>query len=89
MDSINRDSFVVVTDSQSALMAIEIFNSRHPIVMEIQEWLYCLHSKHKAIQFCWSPSHIGISLNEVADINAKAAVRYLPVSNQNLPFTII
>ena len=80
-------SFVIASDSQSALAAIERFNPVHPLVMEIQEWLYLIFSLHKNVQFCWVPSHIGIQLNEIADTEAKSAIRERGISNVALPCT--
>ena len=68
-------------------MAIESYNSKHPLVMEIQQWLYLIFERHKKVEFCWVPSHIGISSNELADSNAKAAVHDLPVCNKGLPYS--
>ena len=77
----------MLSDSRSALLAIEAYNSKHPLIMEIQQWLYLIFSKHKKVEFCWVPSHTGISSNEIADANAKAAVHELQICNKNLPYT--
>ena len=82
-----QEYFVIVSDSQSALMAIETFNPSHPIVIEIQEWLFLDFDTHKNVQFCWVPSHVGVLLNELVDKEAKAAIRERSVSNRALPFT--
>ena len=64
--------FVIYTDSYSSILAIQKFNSFHPLVRKAQEWLFKLHSKFK-IHFCWIPSHVGIRRNEVVDAAAKDA----------------
>ena len=46
-------SFVIVSDSRSALMAIESYNSPHPIVIEIQEWFHLITTQQKEVKFCW------------------------------------
>ena len=53
-------AFVIVWDSRSALTVMEAFNAHHPLVLEIQEWLFLLSMKQKNIQFCWVPSHVGV-----------------------------
>ena len=85
--TMQQEYFVIVSDSQSALTAIERFNSSHPIVIEIQEWLFLIFSIHKNVQFCWVPSHVGVPLNESADKEAKSAIRERGVSNKALPYT--
>lgn len=80
-------SFIIVSDSRSALMAIETFNSVHPIVMEIQQWLYMIFRRHKIIEFCWVPSHVGVSSNELADSEAKLAITDNAISDKCLPYS--
>ena len=57
----------IFTDSRNALYAIEIYNSDHPIVSEIRDWLIQLQSRHHSIQLCWVSSHIDSASNERAD----------------------
>ena len=85
--TMREQSFVIVSDSRSALLAIEAYNSKHPLIMEIQQWLYFIFSKHKKVEFCWVPSHTGISSNEKADENAKTAVHEMQICDKNLPYT--
>ena len=65
-DDTNRN-FTIFTDSRSALQAIEIYNSDHPIVSKIRDWLTQLQPRHKTTQLCWVPSHIDIVGNDRAD----------------------
>ena len=60
------------------------FNPFHPLVLDILEWLFLLSCKHKVVQFCWVPSHIGIAGNEEADRLAKEGSVKLPLI-QGLP----
>ena len=84
---LKQKSFVIVSDSRSALMAIESYNSPHPIVVEIQEWFYLITRQQKVVKFCWVPSHVGITLNETADNKAKLAIQERQVTQRSLPFS--
>ena len=76
-----------MSDSRSALMAIEGYNSSHPIIIEIQEWCYLITRQQKVVKFCWVPSHIGVTMNEIADEKAKLAIRERQVFDRSLPYT--
>ena len=78
-------NFVLFTDSSSAIAAIKQFNSKHPIVGEIREWLFKLHTKFKKVQFCWVPAHVGIQGNEIADKLAKQATKFPNVKFDSVP----
>ena len=66
-------NFVIYSDSWSALEAIKSFNSFHPLIQKVQEWLFWISCRRKSVHFCWVPSHVGIHGNEVADAKAKDA----------------
>ena len=83
--SLNEYHFVIFSDSQSALQALEVFNSLHPLVLEILEWLLLARRKGKEITFCWVPAHVGIMGNEKADEVAKFAALKLPPRDCALP----
>ena len=70
----NHRTFTIVSDSRSALQAIETPSADHPIISEIQSSIIELNARRKTVHFCWAPSHVGISGNERADAEAKAAV---------------
>ena len=53
------NSFVVYSDSRSALQSVCDPFCDHPIVVEIHRWLYLLSARGKTISFCWVPSHVG------------------------------
>jgi ribonuclease HI len=74
----DAQSFAIFSDSKSALQALQIYNNNHPIVQQINRWLIRLHSRHKDIQLCWVPSHVGIAGNERADEAAKQAANSNP-----------
>ena len=66
-------SFTVYSDSRSVLHSIASCNDSHPVVCQIHDWLIRLSSRHKTVQFCWVPSHVGILGNEEADQAARSA----------------
>ncbi|XP_069942581.1 uncharacterized protein [Cherax quadricarinatus] len=81
-------SFVVVSDSLSALQAIRKFDTSHPLVLRIQLWLCRISTKHKDIVFCWVPGHVDVQGNEQADTAARSAVHDLPISYRGVPFLV-
>ena len=54
-------------------MALRSFNPSDPLVQDILTRLTSLDRVGKSIQFCWIPSHVGITGNELADAAAKRA----------------
>ena len=57
------------SDSQSALQAL-LFKWDHPTVQTILIFLVLIHTV-----FCWLPSHMGITGNEISNSAAKAALQ--------------
>ncbi|XP_017475272.1 PREDICTED: uncharacterized protein LOC108365673 isoform X5 [Rhagoletis zephyria] len=72
--AINNDSkkVAIFTDSQSAIKALKSRTTHNFLVAEIHNKLY--HSQIENIAIVWTPSHVGITINEKADIAAKTAV---------------
>ncbi|GFU75016.1 RNase H domain-containing protein [Trichonephila clavipes] len=65
----------------SVLEAIENYKDRcHPVVGDIIDITSRLHDKGCDIQFCWIPSHVGITGNEQADIASWSAATELPLT---------
>ena len=66
-------SYMVCSDSKSALQAIHVLYSPHHLVVNIQCYLAKLHLRGYTVKFCWTPGHVGIEGNEQADLAAKMA----------------
>jgi ribonuclease HI/exonuclease III len=64
-------SFVICSDSRSSLEVLSKDRIDHPIVLRIRKQLIHLKGCGKDVAFCWSPAHVGISGNELADAAAK------------------
>ncbi|KAK3878414.1 hypothetical protein Pcinc_016998 [Petrolisthes cinctipes] len=69
-----QPSFIIFSDSCIALQALCNFNSSHPLVLAILEWLVLLGRRGHRVIFCWVPAHVGVDGNERADALAKGAV---------------
>ena len=67
------DSWVIYTDSQSSMQAIESNKENHPILNQIYDILADLKGQKKHITLCKVPAHTGIKGNEEADKAAKEA----------------
>jgi ribonuclease HI len=80
-------NFTIFSDSKSALFSLSTNNRTHPLIQEIQSWLFRIASVYKKnIQFCWVPGHVGIEHNEHVDRMAKNAV-HLKNKLNNIPFS--
>jgi hypothetical protein len=82
----NHDKFVIFSDSLSCLQAIHGTNLKNPRIMDILEKCHFLSLANRDVDFCWLPSHVGISGNERADTAAKAAL-HLNISAFQSPYT--
>jgi len=65
------EEILIISDSLSALLALENPYPKNEIIQTIQEKL--THSRKK-IEFMWVPSHTGIIGNELADKAANEAI---------------
>ena len=83
--NIRNRNFTIMTDSLSAIQAINDFNHQSPLVVKIQNSISENSRMHKEINFCWVPSHAGIVGNERADVAAKRAAESNEVVNVPLP----
>lgn len=79
---------VIFTDSKSALYSINkkgIIANRCNLTRDIRSLYFELINEGYKLEFCWIPSHRGISGNELADFLAKSS-RELPLSQYSSPF---
>ncbi|GBM12396.1 hypothetical protein AVEN_160897-1, partial [Araneus ventricosus] len=68
----SQRNFIIYTDSMSALDTLSHYDTQmHPVGLEILSVSQFLRNKGFSIIFCWVPSHVGISGNEIADSIAK------------------
>ena len=83
-----QQEFVIFTDSQSVLTAIQNIRNSNPLVNKIQKWLIDLHSLHKRVTICWVPGHANIPNNERADEEARNAITLdIMEENREIPRT--
>ncbi|GBO43417.1 hypothetical protein AVEN_90139-1 [Araneus ventricosus] len=69
----------------SALQTLSHYDIQmHPVALKILSILHFLRKEGFSIIFCWVPSHVGISGNEIADSIAKFASTFL---TQDIPYS--
>ena len=81
----SSSSFILFSDSLSALLMLRAASCRHPIVLQILEWLFRLSLRKKSITFCWVPSHVGITGNEQVDALARESVNFPCLPPRSIP----
>ncbi|WP_423784553.1 RNase H family protein, partial [Escherichia coli] len=59
---------------RNSLSLLQTVFSSHPLVQKIQDWLFRLSTRKKAVHFCWVPSHVGVPRNEQVDSLAHSAI---------------
>ena len=69
----NDASHLILSDSLSSLLALGRFYNDNPLIQDILKRLNSLKLAGKSIRFCWIPSHVGITGNELADAAARRA----------------
>ena len=79
-------NFTIYCDSRSILQSLSQFNPRHPLVLEILEWLLLAKQRGKEVAICWVPAHVGVVGNEHADELAKTAASSVIPRNCKLPY---
>ena len=78
-------SFTIFTDSRTSLTLLQSLRTTHPLVQEIQDWLFRVSVRHKSVSFCWVPSHVGITGNERVDSLARSIPSTNRPRSRNLP----
>ncbi|GBN45397.1 hypothetical protein AVEN_185231-1 [Araneus ventricosus] len=72
------DKYIIYSDSLSVLESMtSLLRFSHPLAFNILELHDRFTGKGFSIFFCWIPSHVGISGNELADNLAKSATNSL------------
>jgi len=79
-------SFLICSDSQSVLQALEGGGAQNPLISKVRIRLEQACSRNKTVEFCWVPSHVGINGNERADKAAREALQLEPLPIE-LPHT--
>ena len=72
-------TFIIYSDSKSAIEAISNYKSNNHIVRKIKNTLNKLYTVGIQIEICWVPAHVGLEGNEKADIAAKEAINSRPI----------
>ena len=79
--------YTVYSDSRSVLMTLQQFEPKNSIIQILKEQIHALEvEENKRLTFCWTPAHVGIQGNEVADKIAKEAAKKTAVV-MNLPYS--
>lgn len=66
-------SYVVCSDSLSALESFQNLYAANPLVQLIKQLIHEVHESGTIVNFIFVPSHVGIKGNEIADQTAKDA----------------
>ena len=78
-------SYLILSDSLSSLLALRAFYPSNPLIQAILTRLKSLDRAGTSVQFCWIPSHVGISGNEMADAAARRAAAAPCTRHLSLP----
>ena len=76
---------LILSDSLSALQAIQNLKYDHPVLIKIYELYSQLIQEEREIAFVWVPGHVGITGNYAADSAAKDALDG-DISDEFIPF---
>lgn len=71
----NGNSYLILSDSLSSLIALRMLYPSNALVQEILQRVTVLTESGTTITFCWIPGHVGIAGNERADAAAKRAAQ--------------
>lgn len=90
ISSLSPGHFLIVSDSQSSLLAISgnpFVSKCSPVILKIRSVLWSLNSRSFVISFLWVPGHIGISGNEKADALARSLNNVFPSGSLFCPYS--
>ncbi|XP_044748699.1 uncharacterized protein LOC123309578 [Coccinella septempunctata] len=73
----NHHNVAICTDSASSVELIKDRHTQHPIAQNIHDHYQQLINTHHRLTIIWTPSHVGIAGNELADKAAKSASKHL------------
>ena len=79
-----QNTFVICSDSLSALKSLQNGLLHNPLVAEVLHVYNAIRGRQLA--FLWIPSHVGIHGNELADTLAKFALHRDVIVDVKLPF---
>lgn len=81
---------IIFSDSLSTLSSIKNYYHANDIMKKIQNQISVIEFNSQTIIMVWTPSHIGIQENDLADVFAKQAIASLDTEKSILkPFTIL
>lgn len=72
---------IICSDSLSALQGLSNINTDDPLIQNILALIHWLGTLGKRIALIWTPSHVGIRGNEIADRAAKEAAAEITINN--------
>nr|CAI5822378.1 unnamed protein product [Callosobruchus analis]CAI5836888.1 unnamed protein product [Callosobruchus analis] len=83
--SAESDTYIICSDSRSAITVIRNIFSPDPIIKKILDLHSFLNNQSKSVVFVWCPGHIGICGNENADTAARATAAQQSSETENYP----
>uniref|UniRef100_A0ABD2WKN0 Reverse transcriptase domain-containing protein n=1 Tax=Trichogramma kaykai TaxID=54128 RepID=A0ABD2WKN0_9HYME len=78
-------NYIIFSDSESALKALNSFSSESPLIYMIRHKLQLASQYNININLVWIPSHVGIQGNDNVDLLAKTAAKNGPFLDIPIP----
>ena len=79
----NEQTVNIISDSRSAIQAMEKYCDKNPIIQDIHSLIATNHTK--TFYFCWVPSHVGVPGNELVDDLARQSAENGTVITSKIP----